>query len=518
MESWLMHSELLKYVVIVGSSGVLSLALSLYGAFKIRDSPRVKHYVILTFLSSVFAFGYMFEMMSTSIEEVKFWLSVEYLPLPFIPAFIVLMCFNYVGKKIYPAFYYLLFTVPIITIFTHNTNDWHDMYYKKIGFRSDTPFPVADLVAGPFHYLHSFYLFVCIMLSVIVLLMELRKSVFQFQMQILLMVFGLLTPIIASYFYLNKLSPYGIDLGPVSIGLTCLFHGLSIFMFRSFNVVPIARDTVFETMQEGVIVLNQKGIVVDFNNAVRQVIPMLHHRMVGEHILSIVKENKALVTIIQERKECDYRHEAGVIQHFHVRFSEVYNTSQVYVGQMITFSDVTERVNMQEDLRKLASIDGLTGVYNRTFFVRQAEEMFISLMKRGGVAGIIMFDIDYFKTVNDTYGHEMGDAVLRKISEVVQKNVRPADIIGRYGGEEFIVYLPATALYEAHSLAAQLREAIQNIAVEADGVKIRVTASFGVAALDIQLGNAACTLDEFVRKADQALYTAKRNGRNRVEV
>ncbi|MCG3056953.1 GGDEF domain-containing protein, partial [Escherichia coli] len=60
-------------------------------------------------------------------------------------------------------------------------------------------------------------------------------------------------------------------------------------------------------------------------------------------------------------------------------------------------------------------------------------------MKRGGVAGIIMFDIDYFKTVNDTYGHEMGDAVLRKISEVVQKNVRPADIIGRYGGEEFIV-------------------------------------------------------------------------------
>ncbi|MCG7313962.1 hypothetical protein MHL30_12305 [Priestia flexa] len=104
-----MHSELLKYVVIVGSSGVLSLALSLYGAFKIRDSPRVKHYVILTFLSSVFAFGYMFEMMSTSIEEVKFWLSVEYLPLPFIPAFIVLMCFNYVGKKIYPAFYYLLF-------------------------------------------------------------------------------------------------------------------------------------------------------------------------------------------------------------------------------------------------------------------------------------------------------------------------------------------------------------------------------------------------------------------------
>lgn len=513
-----MHSELLKYVVIVGSSGVLILALSLYGAFKIREGPGVKHYVILTCMSAVFAFGYMFEMMSTSIEEVKFWLSIEYLPLPFIPAFIVLMCFNYVGKKIYPAFYYLLFTVPIITIFTHNTNEWHHLYYKKVGFRSDTPFPVADLVAGPFHYFHSFYLFVCIMLSVIVLLMELRKSAFQFQMQILLMVFGLLTPVIASYFYLNKLSPYGIDLGPVSIGLTCLFHGVAIFMFRSFNVVPIARDVVFETMKEGVVVLNQKGIVVDFNNAARQVIPMLHHRMVGEHVLSIVKENKALATVIQERKDCDYRHETGVIQHFHVQFSEIYNTSQVYLGQMITFSDVTERVNMQEELRKIASIDGLTGVYNRTFFVRQAEEMLRSLTKRGGLAAVIMFDIDYFKTVNDTYGHEMGDAVLRKISEIVQKNVRSTDIVGRYGGEEFIIYLPATALSEVYSLAEQLREAIQNTVIEANEVKQFVTASFGIAAFDIQPGNTSCTLDEFVRKADQALYTAKRKGRNCVEV
>lgn len=234
-----MEQELLIYILIVIFAGMLSLFLCVYALLKIKDAPGAKYYILVTMTSAIFTFSYAFELASATLEHMKFWLRVEYLALPFIPVFTLLMCFEYVGQKLKTRIYYFLFVTPILTIFMHSTNDLHHFFYTSIGVREDTPFPILKLGGGPWFYVHSIFVFSCMMFSVIILLKQLKKSLFRFRMQILMMVAGLIVPLIATHFYLNGLSPYGIDLGPVSMSITFLFHGAALISFQMFNVDPL---------------------------------------------------------------------------------------------------------------------------------------------------------------------------------------------------------------------------------------------------------------------------------------
>lgn len=232
-----MHNEAFVYILVVIFSGILSFLLCLYAYFSLRNVPGGKSYIFVTLFSAIFTFSYAFELSSSSLGNILIWLSVEYLVLPFIPAFILLMCLGYVGQKLKQWMYYLLFLIPILTIFMHGTNDLHHLYYTSIGLNSNSPFPILKLEYGPWFYVHSLYFFLCFMVSMISLGMELRKTrLFRFRMQIMLMVAGIMVPIIANYFYLNDLSPYGIDLGPVSMSISFILHGAALFSYQMFRV------------------------------------------------------------------------------------------------------------------------------------------------------------------------------------------------------------------------------------------------------------------------------------------
>ena len=123
---------------------------------------------------------------------------------------------------------------------------------------------------------------------------------------------------------------------------------------------------------------------------------------------------------------------------------------------------------------------------------------------------VFIFDIDHFKQINDKYGHQFGDTVLRHVAQVIREHVREADVAARYGGEEFIVALPNTTVYEALAAAEHLREEISISCGIAEGKKTIVTVSVGIAEMMINEDN----LDCLIQRADQALYTAKNAGRN----
>jgi hypothetical protein len=142
--------ELWMYITIVAAAGLLSFFLCCYSYFKIKDAPGATSYTLVTLLSTFFTFSYVFELKSTSLVQIKFWVGMEYLALPFIPPFILLMCFEYIGKKISVWLRYVLFTIPLVTIFMHSTNDLHHLYYTTVSLRADAPFPVANLEHGPF--------------------------------------------------------------------------------------------------------------------------------------------------------------------------------------------------------------------------------------------------------------------------------------------------------------------------------------------------------------------------------
>jgi len=175
--------------------------------------------------------------------------------------------------------------------------------------------------------------------------------------------------------------------------------------------------------------------------------------------------------------------------------------------------DITEQKRSADELRRLATTDVLTGLANRRHFLERTVQQLGRVRRYGESAAFIMLDIDHFKLINDTWGHAAGDAVLRRMAQVLTTAVRETDLVGRLGGEEFGVLLPQTSLEPALGLAERLREAVAGASVEVDGETLRFTASFGVTLLHAEDES----VDMPMARADAALYAAKFAGRNRVK-
>lgn len=167
-------------------------------------------------------------------------------------------------------------------------------------------------------------------------------------------------------------------------------------------------------------------------------------------------------------------------------------------------------------LFQLAVYDSLTGLYIRRYFDLRLAEEENRIKRYGGKLAIIMMDIDHFKEVNDRYGHQQGDEVLRDVADIIRSSIRQAlDSPCRYGGEEFVVIVPDTDLAGALTLAERIRERVQNHIIEGPEGKFNVTLSGGVACMDQQ---GLMPRMELLKKADMALYRAKEIGRNRIQV
>lgn len=165
-------------------------------------------------------------------------------------------------------------------------------------------------------------------------------------------------------------------------------------------------------------------------------------------------------------------------------------------------------------LEELIKKDGLTDLYNHRYFQDRLAEEFSRARRYDFPMSLIMLDIDHFKQINDNYGHQAGDAILRSLSQIVMASVRDVDIAARYGGEEFGLILPHTKLENSVILAQRIRERVQSNIFLFQENKIRVTISLGVASIP---DNSPSSHAELIRFADEALYVAKNSGRNRVE-
>jgi diguanylate cyclase (GGDEF)-like protein/PAS domain S-box-containing protein len=176
--------------------------------------------------------------------------------------------------------------------------------------------------------------------------------------------------------------------------------------------------------------------------------------------------------------------------------------------------DITEQVEARERLFALATQDSLTGLRSRRYLLEGAETEFARLRRYPRSFSVAILDIDYFKRVNDTYGHAAGDAVLKGLAGICRKSLRETDLLGRMGGEEFAIVMGDTDLDVARGVCERLRIKMGEAIVAFDGVEIRFTVSIGLAAAEER----DKTFAELLRRADLALYHAKNNGRNRVSV
>lgn len=186
--------------------------------------------------------------------------------------------------------------------------------------------------------------------------------------------------------------------------------------------------------------------------------------------------------------------------------------AEIFASQV---TNALEKARLYTEVQQLAITDELTGVYNRRGLFELGRREVERALRFGHPLSAVMIDIDHFKNVNDTYGHSVGDQVLKVLSERLQANLRGIEIIGRYGGEEFVILLlENNQTGGAHVVAARLLQQIVEEPIPSDKGPISITVSIGVAAVNQETKDLAALIE----RADRALYLAKRSGRNRVSI
>ena len=181
------------------------------------------------------------------------------------------------------------------------------------------------------------------------------------------------------------------------------------------------------------------------------------------------------------------------------------------VGSM---RDISQRKLAELRLNELATMDELTGLFNRRYFMEQAEAQLRQATRYRKDFCFMMFDLDHFKKINDTHGHDVGDEVLRRVGQTLRQVMRGTDVFGRVGGEEFAVAMPETNLEDARNVAERLREKFAQVRVQTWSEPVHFTVSIGIS----HLSSPETLLSQLIKRADEALYRAKDDGRNRVAV
>lgn len=170
--------------------------------------------------------------------------------------------------------------------------------------------------------------------------------------------------------------------------------------------------------------------------------------------------------------------------------------------------------SFHDDMYRRTTVDSLTQAFNKRYFLQRLDDELKRCLRYGRQVSLVMFDIDHFKKVNDTYGHQAGDTVLRELAKIVAKMVRANDVFCRYGGEEFAIILPESSIGDAVAACEKIRKTVAGYAFSHDGTQIPITISLGVRCLDQSARDT--TPNQMIEEADRRLYQAKEQGRNRV--
>ncbi|MBI2308782.1 MAG: diguanylate cyclase [Rhodocyclales bacterium] len=269
--------------------------------------------------------------------------------------------------------------------------------------------------------------------------------------------------------------------------------------------------TIIQSSSEGIVVTDSEDRIVLVNPAAAALLGKSETEIAREGFLGLfdAPEEIAIWLTAGDRSGPHMKIRGG--RHLRVFVNTIRHGDGDVLGSVAQIRDMTEELQLEGELRRLSTTDGLTGLYNRRHLENTLRNELDRARRTRQPLAIVMFDVDHFKRFNDTYGHDQGDRVLQAVADTMRANLREPDVPCRYGGEEFLLILPATAQATAVDMAEQLRAAVEAMAVD----DLRVTISLGVAStpeIDTTIP------DTLIAAADAALYRAKEGGRNRVSV
>jgi len=280
------------------------------------------------------------------------------------------------------------------------------------------------------------------------------------------------------------------------------------------------KDTIFNLCLDGIFLEDEMGNILDCNRSGHEIFGYTKEEMLTKSVSDLVPEEFAatLPDVIPNEMATGGKYVERVSKRKDGSvFPTEINTNYVTLGKqkrLIAYlRDITERKEIEDGLRLLSVKDDMTGVFNRRYVMDQFQRMFDRLKRfNWDFFSVGMLDIDDFKEINDTYGHVFGDEVLRKFSRMLERNVRTVDVIGRYGGEEFLLLFPYTAKDGGETVIKRLLAKTSSLSFSRPA---KITFSAGL--MEINYGKEdAHDIDSIINKVDELMYRSKKEGKNRV--
>jgi diguanylate cyclase (GGDEF)-like protein len=286
---------------------------------------------------------------------------------------------------------------------------------------------------------------------------------------------------------------------------------LAFMDYQKIEVIKLAAVIAMEHINQGFVLVDTDNNYLSSNPAAGKMLPGITELKKGKSISSV--KDWPVELKINEFNSVEFTITGDKTRYFKASVSPVFIENNIFIAKIVLFSDITDNVNFLKELETAAYIDALTGIYNRKHFMELANVDIKRASRLNHFIYTAMLDFDFFKNINDTYGHGAGDMVLKMSADIVRQTIRFYDLFGRYGGEEFVFLFTVMDEEEVSSMTERIRKNIEKNIINYEGNEIKITCSIGLAKF-----HETDTLETAIKKADEALYDAKKSGRNQIKI
>ena len=531
-----MFSHIHPYAILSILSAIITLIAS-FTALR-RSSPGSSALGLLLLSMAIWSGCYATRWLDISIEAKIFWFRMMFTGVASVPTLFLVFALGFTRNEAWmtPRNLVFLSLQPVISLLLQGTNPYHHLLYTSLNVIQEDGFVVMELTRGPWYLVNVIYSYAVIGIGIFLMSQSALRSGPLYRYQYRSILLASLLPWagnILNEFYFTSSS--NLDIAPLTFGVSGIIFAFAVLRTRYMNLIPVARSHLIETMRDGVLVLDAQNRIVDINPAMEKFIKGKASSYVGKNAFDVLKPWMEKTDPFPD--ETGTRSELTVpldpSRFLDLSVTPLYDRSQILSGRLMVFRDITERkqvekrlryVNdklqgqlieiglLQSKLREQAIRDPLTNLFNRRYLEETLDRELSRAARESYPVCVIMIDLDHFKRINDTYGHEAGDLVLKAIADALSEHSRRGDFACRYGGEEFVVVMPNIGLETAYERAENLRQSLNLLSVPYEYYSLSVTISMGIAGYP-ENGQ---TREAILRAADQAMYAAKDAGRDHI--
>ena len=502
--------HLSAYVVVLVVSGVADIAAAL-SVWRGRGRVARASLCAVLVAAAIWCVAYALEL-ATSGDSRVLWGALKFIGTTLLPPAWLIFALQYTGRLTRPGRRLLaaLAVEPALVLSLLAYSPTRSLIRSYPTGELRAPLPTVRL--GVAYWVHFVYTNALVLAGSAILLLTLMRISRLYWRQSVLLGVAICLPLIANVMSSLDVAPFAqFSAAPVAVSLSAWTLVLGVLRYQLLDLRPVARTLVVETMRDAVVVADAHGHVVDVNPAAQRLLGIPAAALIGCRADTLFADHETpdghgpMPPHELLREARDRRGDLELV------VTPLIDPRGATAGRVLVFRDVSERKELERNLRHLAYTDALTGLPNRTLFHDRLKQGLAVASRRDSPLAVLFLDLDRFKVINDSLGHDVGDRVLISVARRLGACLRDEDTLARLGGDEFAILLPETSgARGSSSVAAKLLRALVAPQV-INGHELTVGASIGIA-LFPENGS---DVQSLLRSADAAMYSAKARGRGR---